>query len=111
MSKVSIGVDSFERGFVVRPAGRIGGPEGETLNQELERLVELKPAVIVLDMSTTEMLSSLAISAMIRMHKGLKANGGKARLAAVPPNIMNLLAAVKLDNYMPVYLTAEEAKR
>ena len=111
MSQSCIAVDSFERGFVVRPLGRIGGPEGETLNHELDRLVELKPSVIVLDMSRTDMLSSLAISGMIRLHKRLKETGGKARLAAVPANIMTLLQSVKLDNYIPVYLTLDEATR
>jgi anti-anti-sigma factor len=111
MSHPSIGVQSFDKGYIVRPAGRIGGPEGETLDSELERLVGLKPTYIVMDMSGTEMLSSRAISALIRLHKRLKEAGGKARLAAVPPAVMSVLALAKLDDYIPVFLTVDEAKR
>lgn len=106
-----IDVQSFDKGYVVRPVGRIGGPEGETLDGELERLIALKPTYIVMDMSATEMLSSRAISALIRLHKGLKAAGGKARLAAVPQAVMSVLAMAKLDDYIPVFHTVDEAKR
>lgn len=111
MSQPSIGVETFDKGFVVRPSGRLGGPEGETLEAEFERLVALKPAMIVLDMSGTEMLSSRAISALIRLNRLLKESGGKARLAAVTAPIMALLKSVKLDDYIPVFISVDDAKR
>ena len=111
MAHPSINVETFSNGYIVKPAGRIGGPEGETLDNELERLVGLKPGVLILDMSATEMLSSRAISALVRLNRMMKESGGKARLAAVPPTIMNLLKSVRLDDYIPVFMSVDDAKK
>lgn len=110
MAHPAINVVGFDKGYVVAPKGRIGGPEGETLEAEFERLAGLKPEVLVVDMAGVEMLSSRAISAMIRLHRLMKETGGKARLAAIPPAIHNLLKSVKLDDYIPVYMTVDQAK-
>ncbi len=111
MSHPSIVVDSFDKGFVVCPTGHIGGAEGESLDKEFDRLLALKPQVIVVDLAGTEMLSSAAISAMVRLNRITRKGGCKARLAAVPDPIMSLLKSVKLDDYIPVYASVSEAKR
>lgn len=111
MANPSFVVEPIEQGFLVIPAGRIGGPEGETLSEEFERLSSLKPALIVVDLSKTEMLASRAISALMSLKRLSKESGGTVRLAAVPAPIMSLLKTVRLDDYLPVFMSVADAKR
>lgn len=111
MAAYQTDVTNFEQGYVVRIVGRVGGPEGEMLEQQLDNLIALKPALMVLDLSATEFLSSRALSVLIRVNRMMKESGGKTRLAAVPPAVLQLLKSVKLDDLVPQYSTVDEAKR
>lgn len=109
MSEFRVEAETHPRGVVVRLSGRAGGSEGERLEEHLSRLASAKPAVMVLDLSGLEFLSSMGVSALIRAHQSLKATGGRLRLAAVPPPILGLLEAVRLTSLAPAFGTVEEA--
>lgn len=111
MADFSIKASDFPMGYVVAVAGRAGGPESEHMEEELNRLVSMKPSIIVLDLSSLEYLSSMGVSALIRLNRSMKEAGGSVRLAAVPDSIMALLRAVRLDHLCPVFSTVAEATR
>lgn len=109
MSSVCFTTRGVSDGYVVSLNGRIGGPEAEGLETELDRLVELGPKVMVLDLEKVNMLSSAALSAMVRTSKRMNGAGSRLCLAAVPDPTMKLLHSVRLDDLVPVYPTVEHA--
>lgn len=111
MGEYQAAVSSYANGYVVKIAGRVGGPEGESLEKQLDGLVALKPGTMVLDLSGAEFLSSRALSVLIRLNRMMKEAGGKTRMAAVPAPVMQLIKSVRLDDLMPMFLTVEEATR
>jgi anti-sigma B factor antagonist len=100
---------SIPAGYLVKASGRAGGPESEHFEEQLAGIVARKPALIVLDLSGLEYLSSMGISALIRLQRAMKEIGGKVRLAGVPAPIMTLFQAAKIDTLIPVFHTAEDA--
>ncbi|MDX2116240.1 MAG: STAS domain-containing protein [Planctomycetota bacterium] len=109
MAAFSVDVVGKPAGFIVKLSGRAGGPESEQLEEQLNRLVALKPQMIVVDMTGLEYLSSMGVSALIRLHRSMKEAGGKTALASVPDAMLKLLQSVKLDNLMPIYGKAADA--
>lgn len=111
MSSFKVDVVGKPNGFVVHIIGRAGGPESEQLEEQLDKLVALKPALLVLEMSKLEYVSSRGLSVLIRVHRSMKEAGGKVRMAAVPTGVMQLLQSVKLDNLVPIFHTVEDAMK
>lgn len=96
-------------GFVVSLNGRIGGPEADSLQSELTRLEGLQPKVMILDMGGVSMLSSAALSVLVRTSK--KGASSHVRLASVPEPTMKLLQSVKLDTIAPIFATVDAAMK
>jgi anti-anti-sigma factor len=111
MAGFQVDITSIPGGYIVKPSGRAGGPESEHLEAELSNLFKLRPQMIVLDFSGLEYLSSMGVSALIRLHHGMKEIGGKVRMAAVPTPIMSLLQSARLDHLIPAFGTVEAAQK
>jgi anti-anti-sigma factor len=109
MAAFKVDVIAKPNGFVVAISGRAGGPECEALEEQFNKLVGLKPSLIVLDMNGLEYISSMGLSALIRLHRNMKETGGKVRMAAVPPVVLTLLQAAKLDNLIPIFMSTDQA--
>lgn len=109
MSSACFNTRGVAEGYVVSLSGRIGGPEAEGLESELDRLVELGPKVMVLDLAKATMLSSAALSAMVRTSKRMNGTGSRLCLAAVPEPTMKLLHSVRLDDLVPMFPSVEHA--
>lgn len=109
MAAFKVDIKSIPGGYVVKASGRAGGPEAEHLESELANLHALRPQMIVLEFSGLEYLSSMGVSALIRLQRGMKETGGKVRMAAVPAPIMSLFQAARLDTLIPAFHTLEEA--
>lgn len=109
MPGFSVEIKEIKGGFIVRPAGRAGAPESEHFEEHLTSLMRLQPSMIVLDLSGLEYISSMGISALIRLHGAMKAAGGRVRMAAVPAPIATLIAAARLDNLIPRFDSLDSA--
>lgn len=109
MPALTVEVLNKPAGTVVRIAGRAGAPEAEHLEEQLVRIADLKPRRIVLDLAGLEFLSSVGVSALLRLHRVAKDNGADLRFAAASPTIRTLLRAVKLDALISMHDTVEDA--
>ncbi len=66
---------------------------------------------MVLDMAGVTMLSSAALSALVRTGKRTGDAGAKFRLASVPEPTMKLMQSVRLDNLVPIFTDVSAALR
>jgi len=101
--------ESFPGGLVVDLIGSADVEACESMENELIKLTESRPGVMVLDLSKLTYLPSPGLSALIRTNKAVRANAGRLRLAAVPPAINEVLTATRLDLIMPIFLTRADA--
>lgn len=109
MSALSVDVSNRENATVVRIAGRAGGPEAEHLEEQLAAVMALRPKRLVLDLAALEFMSSMGVSALLRVHRLAKDAGSDLRIAAARPTLVALLRAVKLDGVVPMHETVESA--
>lgn len=105
----SVRHESFSGGIVADLIGSADVEACETMEREIMRLVDMKPGVLALDLSKLEYIPSPGLSAMLRINKAVRANGGRLRLAAVPAPIKQVLTATKLDVILPIFLTRADA--
>lgn len=103
--------EPIDKGYLVHPIGSADIESCEEMEAAIGKLVEQKPALLVLDLSKLEHIPSAGLSAFIRINRAMKDSGGKLRVAAVPPPIQKLLTATKLDLLLPMFMTREEACR
>lgn len=65
--------------------------------------------LFVFDLSEVDMMGSLAMGALIRLHRGLLIKHGTLRLATVPPAIMGAMKHARLHLFFEIYDTVENA--
>ncbi|MBL8744949.1 MAG: STAS domain-containing protein [Phycisphaerae bacterium] len=109
MSVLKVEATEQPGGTVVRIAGRAGAPEAEHLEEQLARIASLRPRRLVLDLAGLEFLSSMGVSALLRLHREAKNNGTDLRFASATPVVRELLRAVKLDAIVPMHARVEDA--
>ncbi len=76
---------------------------------EVDRLIDMKPSLVVLDLSGLEFMSSFGLGAFLNLLADVKTRGGAVRVAAPTKNILGLLQATKVIEMMPVFPTVEAA--
>jgi anti-anti-sigma factor len=82
--------------------GRIGGEEN-FIARELDGLtVGLSHRHLFLDFSNVGYLNSIELATLIRLHKNMKADGGRLTLVNVNPHIGEILERTKLNKLFEV---------
>ncbi len=105
----SVQHEKFDGGIVAELIGSADVEACESMEKQINVLLESKPGVLVLDMAKLTYIPSPGLSAIIRVNKAVRASGGRLRLAAVPASIKGVLTATKLDVILPIFLTRADA--
>ena len=104
-------METTERGeaTVARPDGdRIDIESALRFRSELLELVKSRRRV-VLDLAAVEFIDSSGLGALVSALKAARTGGGELRLAALRPNVRQLLEIMRLDRVFSLYGTVEEA--
>lgn len=106
----------FSMHLQTKPEGLVAAFQGmatvataEAFEGEINRIIVLKPKLVVLDLSELQFMSSFAVSALLRLQNEVKINGGTMRIAAPSQYIMSLLQATRMDQRLPLFPTVEAA--
>jgi anti-anti-sigma factor len=67
------------------------------------------PAIVVVDMSTTQFCDSAGLHVLVRAHKRALAAGGELRLVVSSPTVVRLLAVTGIDTVIPQFRSVDEA--
>ena len=78
---------------------------------ELQRLIEANARKLVVDCAQVGYLSSIGITALIRVHKRMAERQGVVKLAAVQAPLARLLEITRLSQVFLTYATVEDAVR
>jgi anti-anti-sigma factor len=94
---------------VITLAGRGETTDSKKLHDLIDKAVELKPDLVVIDLTDVEFFGSYGVNALVRLNKGLEPHDGKIRLAGPSPAIRDLLSRSHLAGKFPIYSSVAAA--
>lgn len=94
---------------VINIHGRLDITNCATLTDAAEQALDVHPVVVV-NLADATFLDSSALGALVALANRARAAGGALRLAAVPPNILSILALVQLDRFFELYDDVQHAR-
>src|SRR5512142_259954 len=102
-------LSDLDNGVMLRCEGRlVCGPEAETLEQRVCRLLPLMRNV-VLELSQVTFVDSGGLGLLVRLMTSARRSGGDVKLAAPSPQLTKLLDATCLKSAFDLYQSPEDA--
>ena len=100
-----------DRGVVIMTieGSILGGPEANTVNNELHRFISQGKKSVVIDLSGVSLMNSTGLGLLIGGNTTLKNAGGTLVLTGANENIQNLIRITKLQAVFRSYPTLEQA--
>jgi stage II sporulation protein AA (anti-sigma F factor antagonist) len=100
----SLRVDIDGDSAVIRiPATHFATPDDGSADQRLLRLAhELERAHLTLDFGAVDFLGSLGLTALLAVHKHLRARGGRLTVINVRPHVHEVFAVTRLTTILNV---------
>lgn len=109
MSGLSMQLRETEGAGVLTITGRGETADATRLHALVDQLIEMRKAVIVVDLSGVEFFGSYGVNALVRLDKAMDATGGEVRLAGPRPAIKDLLNRSHLAEKFAIYSDVDEA--
>ncbi len=97
--------------LILRADGGIDSHNVQAFLNELQRLIEAGAKKLLVDCTRIGYLSSVGITALIRLHKRMAEHGGEVKLANVQGPLFRLLEITRLDQVFQIYPTVDDALR
>jgi len=102
-------VDQQDGVAIVSPAGDVDSTNAHELQQRLDELLADDLHNFVIDLSRVGFMDSAGLAAMVRLYKRVRIGEGDVRLAAVPPQVQEVLDLTSLSSVFAISSTAAEA--
>lgn len=95
--------------LVMAPVGEFDLSVADLLRSAFAEAITSRCHKVVLDLSDTKFLDSVALGALIGARRRATGWGGWVRLVAPPPNIRHVLRTTELDTVFGLYDTIDQA--
>jgi anti-anti-sigma factor len=82
--------------------GKIAGEENFIARELVGRTERLRQRHLFLDFSNVECINSSEVSAIICLHKKMKAAGGRLTLAALSPQVSEVMERTRLNRFLDI---------
>lgn len=82
----------------------------EHLDKALAKIAAQEPRFVVVDLAGVDILTSLAIGALVAFRTRVMANGGRVTLARVPELIAKTMRFTRVSELFPRYATVADAR-
>ncbi|MDZ4754445.1 MAG: STAS domain-containing protein [Phycisphaerae bacterium] len=110
MASFSVEVGESEEATVVRFIGLADLGAESTIEREVTRLTSgHHQRLIVIDFAQLDMIASLALGQLVRLHHGLRRWGGRVRLANPTAEVREVLERCRLTGMLQVFPSVQEA--
>jgi len=94
---------------IARVIGDVGVVNIDRLNQLLRGLLDNRPSCVILDLSETNNVGSMALGSLVQFHKLGKAAGIRVRIAAPSQTALQGILLARLDTIFDVFATLDDA--
>ena len=96
---------------VYEPSGIIDGTKGDQFRQQIRKLLEEKPKVIIIDFKNVSFMDSSGLGALVLSLKTVRAAGAKLFLCSVNDQVMMLLQLTDMDKILKIFESREEFEK
>ena len=97
MNTLSVRIFETPEAVVIKLEGDAGLRAADGLQAPFARIKEARPARVVFDLAGLRFAASLFLGLLVDLRKGIVYQGGRLQLAAVQPNIRELLHVTGLE--------------
>lgn len=97
MSTLSVNIFETPSAVVVRLEGEAGIRAADELQAPFRKITEARPSLVVLDLAELQFVASLFLGLLVNFRKGIVYQGGRIQMAAVQPNIRDILKVTRLE--------------
>src|SRR5262245_32419160 len=108
-SILEITIDRIADAVVVRIKGEAPVRNVDDMERQLRPVAALRSSLVVFDLSGLSFISSLGMSVLVNLHRGIERNGATVRFAAAQPAIGELFATTRLDTVFQLCPSVDEA--
>jgi anti-anti-sigma factor len=95
-------------GYIVKLDGALDSNTSATLETELQRLLALEPAVVVLDLAKLTYLSSTGIRVIQKSKRAMEAAGGELKLLDPQPLVAKVFDFAQITPLNEMFANIEE---
>lgn len=95
--------------LVLHVSGALTSDNAETLRDRIRQAMDDGVVRFVVDLGRAPLVDSTGIGVLVSMHNRLVDAGGAIRLSAVQANVMRILKAAHLDNYIQMFASVADA--
>ena len=103
-------VEEDEGVLVIRAEGGIDGRNADRFLAEVSTLVDQGSTRIIIDCSELEIVSSLGLSSLLRIHSRMRQRGGQVRIAGVQGSVAQVLQLTGLQAVFDLHEDVGRAK-
>jgi anti-anti-sigma factor len=96
MSALRVKIYRASEAVVVRLEGEAGIKAADALQAPLQRILGVRPSLVVFDLAELQFMASLFLGTLVNFRRGIAYYGGKVQLAALRPNILEVLQISRL---------------
>lgn len=94
---------------VMKLSGHLTFSEMEEFEYHGGRIVANRPALVVIDFSEVDVMTSAGIGALLKLERRLRDHKCPVRIAAAQPKIAEILRIARLDSIFGLLPTVEDA--
>ena len=109
MFSTDLSTRSYAGYAVVALRGELDLVDAAIVAAELTAVAARGPGIIVVDLAGLEFIDSCGVAALAHGRRQTRQAGGDLILAAPRPNVLRVLAVIRLPEALSVYATVEEA--
>ncbi len=109
MTSLQVAVTEHSGAVVAALVGDGGIASVGPLELELTRILAHRPKLVVLELSQFLFISSLGMGSLVSFRRSVVLHGGKVKMAAVHPLVLDALKRARLDLLFEFHPTVEAA--
>ena len=88
--------------LIVKVSGAVDTEAAEMLRVELRKIIKLRPAKVVMDLSLVPTMGSSGIGKILIFFKGFDSSKASFEIKGIHENLYNIFKAVKLNKLFPI---------
>ncbi|MDJ0728391.1 MAG: STAS domain-containing protein [Crocosphaera sp.] len=96
---------------VYEPSGMVDGTKAPRFRQEIQKLLEGNPKVIVIDFKDVTFMDSSGLGALVLSLKTVRAAGAKLFLCSVNDQVKMLLELTEMHRIFKIFESREELEK
>lgn len=108
---MALTVNSLQRAkglFIISPTGSLDSNTYLSLQEEIDKILQEKPTMIVFDMKDLDYMSSAGVRVVLKTRDTLKKNGGKITFLNLQPQIKKVFDIINAMPSMKIFRSIRE---